>query len=166
MKWEIPPLQDPNSNDCEKFAVAYICRLLGFNTDWKDVKEWVDKERRVVDLYPYFVHGIQPEWSWWDVGKNPLPKGVSKVYLPSYSRHEQFKDFIFENLNKGCVGYASTFHVDWIGHALVLLEADEEGVLFADSARGLVKDTWDKFINPLGKEHRYVSRVQTWYKIG
>jgi len=149
-----PEIQDGGSMDCSYFATAYIAKLFWHDVTWERVKEWA-KDKRRANLYLQEVCKISLAWDHYDGGRSS--RSIA------YSQYPGFRKWVEAFIEHGCIGYASTHIISNYGHAVVILECDADGVLLADSCRGLVKISWEEFIKPLPNCN---SHVEAWYLCG
>lgn len=119
---------------CGPYAVSYLAGLLGDPRTPEEV-EGFDASYRDGAFYPEKALGIHPVWRMYGGGRQ-IPGGIMFGFSPG------FRLWCRAYAKTGCVGFAHVFLTERIGHAAVLLEADEDGVLLADPARGLVRDRW------------------------
>lgn len=148
MKYPTVPLQPLGSTDCELYAGAYVARLFGRNLSVEELRPIREQQKLLIHSYLLNEIGI------------PGAK-VSWRSDPAWANREGYKDFIFENVSKGFIGFSVIHLIPEMGHCVVLLEADSSGVTFADSVRGLVKDSWDAHLR-----HGNLfspSRIDAWY---
>lgn len=161
-EWPDIPLQPPGSEDCELYATSYLTTLLGERRTPEQVRNWPEKGQRSQGFYPMHALGIAPVWMmYWGPAGTQMPLGIMYSFSPG------FRDWCKAYVKHGCVGYAHVFLVERLGHAVVLLEADDEGVLLADPVRGLVRDTWTDFESYVGNPEPggRPSHVKAWYRL-
>ncbi len=158
-EWPDMPRQPAGSELCGPYATSYLVGLLGVPRPPEDVggfdPAWQDGA-----FYPEKALGIRPVWRMYGGGAQ-IPHGIMYGFSPG------FRDWCRAYVKHGCVGYAHVFLVERLSHAVVLLEADEDGVMLADPARGLVRDPWEDFESHVGKPGpgERPSHVRAWYKL-
>ena len=171
--WPDIALQPPGSKDCQFYAMAYLLGLLGVE-DWSG-QPWSGERVKQARLdstdsahpmatFPERVCGIEPAWEAFG-----LPWEERRDLC--YSFAPRFRDWVrswaSDRSPRGCVGYTIVHRVEWMTHVVIVLEADEEGVLLADPARGIVRDAWEDFESyggqnwPGGKP----THVEAWYRV-
>ena len=156
MPWAEVPLQPTGSGDCELYATAYITRLFGHSATPEVVRSWAEETRFLKARYPEKVHGVKASWGCWTAAAG-LDVAIS------YSQYPGFAEWVRAYAAHGCVGLAIMHLRADYGHAVVILEADESGVLLADSCRGLVRDPWEFFKCPI--PDGFPTRVEAWYRV-
>ena len=81
----------------------------------------------------------------------------------AYSFTPGYADWIRAYTWGNCVGYALTHLTRGYMHAVVVLEADDHGVLLADSVRGLIHEPWAPFLDR--GEGMLPTRIESWYAL-
>jgi hypothetical protein len=165
--WEEPPQQAQGSMDCEYFAASYIARKLGHKATWEDVRRWKERRPRQPSCYPFYEFGSLPAWSIWDIPgqEQSNEEAIDKWRLGHAIGSPNFKEWVREYTSTGHIGYAS-YHAGnrTYNHAVPLLEANDVGVLIADSVHGLTRIPWKPFMDPYDSK-RESAIVWAWYKL-
>lgn len=158
MEYHDPPLQPAGSMDCEFYAAAYLARLFGHDVSVETLRQYKEHERRDLTFYLVNTLGMPLSWGlYWQV-----PHKERFDYM--WANREGYKPWVLREVAKGAIGFAVIHLVPQCGHCVVILEADEECLLIADSVRGLVKDSWEKHLT---HDDRYFpSRVEAWFSRG
>lgn len=131
-----PVRQAPGSWDCALASAAWICRLFGFGDGIEDVRRalaaGIDVEgvrRHVVpDHYPRVVRAIPARMLPWDQGEEPWRLGLGAEGW--VRRHLDGGEVAFVNVHRGGPSM----------HAVVLVDADDAGVVLMDPALGFVRE--------------------------
>lgn len=147
--WPEPYLQPHDTMDCELYAAAYIARVLGHpEVTAEDVRPTREKGHPSLYAASRFatpVLTLHASWTpiWW------MGPGAQ-----SYVR----------SMSGQAVGYATVHRRSDYGHAVVVLESDDDGVLLMDPWSGFVRDPWDWFLGiGAGHGHSTAHRVEAWY---
>jgi hypothetical protein len=74
-----------------------------------------------------------------------------------------FRKWVEAYFDYGCIAFAVVHISPDCGHAVVLLEYNDEGVLMADSVRGLIREPWELFCAP--KRNGQPTRIEAWFKL-
>ncbi len=156
-RWPDIPLQPAGSEDCSFYAASYLGTLLGHYRSPEEVRRWRDTTNREVALFARDVLGAEPAW----FRRNLSLEG----YRIGYAHQPAFRKWCEAYLDHGCVAYATIFLVERMSHAVVLLEADDTGVLVADPVRGIVRDPWPLFESHVGDPERRPSHVEAFYSL-
>ena len=165
--WPDIPRQPSGSRDCTFYAASYLCGLLGFRELGGEPMSGERVKRARLDstdaanpmeTFPQRVYGVTPAWV---VHGMPWEerRGTCYSFAPGFRR------WVRSWCNAECVAYA-VIHLSERGtHAVILLEADKEGVVVADPIRGVVRESWEAFESPLGDNRPggKPTRVEAWY---
>lgn len=155
-RWPDPPRQPSGSMDCEGYATAYVARLFGHSTTAEDVLAWAARTKRTPYTYLDHVLGLEFAWTFWP--------GVSRFDRSiAYSNRPGFREWCEAYLRHGCVAVANRYVIPDYSHAIVFLDANVDGVLIADSVRGLVRDPWHVLLNL--SDRKRPSRVDAWIRL-
>src|SRR3989344_4096844 len=154
-----PVLQTPGSEDCLYCTVSFIARVLGFGIPVEEIRRMKaeggpDGIRRspehyfaeywgVKDLHWCYENTDQIDKSWW--------MGSSK------------KNWVLSWLKEGYVGIAHV-HRGSPGHAVAVLEGDENHVTLMDPLYGIRKDSWSWFLGP-GPGQPGAHAIYAWYPL-
>lgn len=134
--WPEPYLQPHGSKDCEFYASAYIARVLGFDkVTAEDVRRWCEYAGKV---RPWFVRqalGVP-------VYANHGPEGATD---PRFWLGAGTEDWVHEQLHRR-IALACVWRVQTYAHAVVVLDADTDGVLLMDPWSGFVREPWEWFL--------------------
>lgn len=150
------PARQPNNTDCLYYATAYMAGIFGHAVAPNTIKQWHESTRYAVPKYLIDVLKISSSWHWWSNG------GWVEHYI-SYTNAAPFKEWVQAYLHYGCVAIADIPICGDCLHAVVLLEGDDDGVLLADSIRGLVQEPWSLFASP--SRHGQQGRIEAWFKL-
>ena len=152
MSWPDIKLQPPGSMECAVYAISYLSLILGEYKPPEDIQPLNFRES-------HSILDTRPEWNLYGGGR--VAGGVMFSFSPG------FRDWCTAYTKHGCVGYAHVYMREEYGHSVVLLEADEEGVLLGDPARGLVRDPWESFESYVGDPTPggRPSSVKAWYRL-
>lgn len=135
--WPEPYLQPDRTQDCAFYATAYIGRCLGLDVAADDVKAWRAETNRHEDHYLNAVHGV-PMRRFWEV------HGIEVERKRFWMGPDQ-REWVAEQLADQ-IAHVNVFRIPTMGHAVVALEARDEGVLLMDPIYGHVVEPWDWFL--------------------
>lgn len=151
--WPVSLIQPDRKVDCSYYSVAYLRHCFGqAEVTVEGVKAYRQKMRYQEIGYPEEV-GITIDGYWHHKGKE-----FERFWLGA----EQ-KAWVQEHLAQGDLAIVMGERVADMGHVVVLLEANETGVLLADPADGQVRETWEWFSGSGAGTHG-CHRVQAWYR--
>jgi hypothetical protein len=137
--WPEPYYQPDRTQDCGFYTAAYIARCLGYsNVTAEAVKQWRAQTTTHEDFYVHRVYGV-PLIRWWDYQGDEIER--QKFWLGPDQRQ-----WFTERL-RGHIAHVEVFRIPTMGHAVVALEARDEGVLLMDPIYGHVVEPWDWFLS-------------------
>lgn len=152
-KWPAPLLQPDKKKDCLLYSVAYLCHCFGFTSVTVELVKAFRQQMRLKEVHYPEELGLEMECYW------------------RYEDEQQWKRFwlgmeqkvwVQEHLAQEHLALVSIHRVPEMGHSVVLLEADETGVLIADPATGHVHETWEWFLG-MGPGTHGCHRIEGWY---
>lgn len=151
--WPDPLIQPDKKKDCSFHSVAYLCRCFGFlQVTADDVKAFRQRTGFKEVHYPEDL-GIAMDCYW----RHEDEQQWRRFWLGIEQRA-----WVQEHLVQGQIALVSVHRVPEMGHSVVLLEADEAGVLLADPAAGHVRETWDWFLG-VGPGTHGCHCIDGWY---
>lgn len=154
-RWPEPLLQPDKKKDCMIYSTAYLCRCLGY-----------------ADVTPEQVRAYREETRFKEV-HFPETLGIAMDCYWRYEDEQRWKQFwlgveqkawVQQRLAQGYLALAAVHRVPEMGHIVVLLDADETGVLLADPALGHVCETWEWFLGT-GARKPGCHRIDGWYRL-
>jgi len=161
-----PYLQPDRNQDCGYYAAAYLARCLGHpDVTAGQVKAWRAETRKHETAYVHDVLGAQ--WRrFWDVFAD---EPARKVFWLGPGTQGWVRDW----LGRGWIAQACVHRIPGMGHAVVLLEARDDGVLLMDPIYGHVTEPWDWFLGPGARRDdepftpgRCCHFIEAWYRAG
>jgi len=151
-----PYLQPVSSRDCSYYTTAYLARCLGHpDVTAEQVMAWRDQTRRHEDRYIEQALGIESRAWWADVDNDAACR---RWWLGADGA-----DWVREWITDGWIGYASVHRVDFMTHAVAVLDATEDGVLLMDPVYGHVIEPWDWFLG-IGAGTYGCHHISTWHR--
>lgn len=147
--------------DCSYYAAAYMAQCLGHpEVIGPQVKAWREETAMSPEYYSWKVLGHQP-CRWWDDYKDG-PETYRRWWLGP----EGGRGWVEGWLRDGYIGQAHVFRRPEYGHAVVVLEARDEGVLLMDpwpAFGGFVVEPWEWFLGQ-GPGNSGAHMIEAWYR--
>ena len=154
--WPEPYLQPDPTRDCEWYSAAYVARALGRpNTTVDDVRAWRERTNRYQTGYAADLPGIEGECLRWNFEDEDERR---RWWLGPGTR-----EWVERHLADGWIADVRVHRVSHMTHAVVLLDAFEEGVLLMDPVYGHVIEPWDWFLG-IGPGTYGCHRVEYWLR--
>lgn len=163
--WPAPYLQPDRTQDCGFYAQAYLCRCLGYpEITAGQVKAWRAETRYHETRYAPNVLGAEiftfndhynergSHRIWW-LGKGEYPD----------AEHSAARFWVQGVLLSGWIAQAAVHRVPHMQHAVVLLDADDDGVVLMDPISGHVREPWDWFLG-IGPGKYGCHFIEGWYR--
>lgn len=151
------PYRQPNiKQDCTYYAAAYIARCLGRpETTAQDVMAWREETGFHEDTYVERALGAETR-KWWEDKDDDERR--RRWWLGPNGR-----EWVQSWIDDGWIGYAYVHRISDMAHAVVLLDASDEGVLLMDPVYGHVIEPWDWFLG-IGAGTYGCHRVTPWHR--
>lgn len=141
MTYPEPYLQPNPREDCGYYAAAYIARCLGRpETTAEQVKAWRAETSRHEAYYARYVLGADYR-TFWDVFRD---EPARKIFWLGPAAEQ----FVREWTADGWIAGLCLHRIAEMGHAAVLLEASDDGVLLMDPIYGHITEPWSWFLGP------------------
>jgi hypothetical protein len=159
-----PYLQPDPKEDCGYYAAAYIARCLGHpETTAEQVKAWRAETRYHETAYARRVLGAEMR-TFWDVyGDEP----ARKVFWLGPGTEGWLRAWLAD----GWIAQVMLHRIPEMGHAVVVLNARDDGVLLMDPIYGHVTEPWGWFLGPGARGNgepfdpqRCCHFIEGWYK--
>lgn len=142
--WPEPYLQPDRTQDCGYYAAAYLAWCLGHpEVTAEQVKAWRAETRKHETQYAKDVLGTQMR-THWDARR--ISDGVAKVYW--LGQYPVARAWVRGHLAQGWIAQAMVHRIQPMGHAVVLLDASDDGVLLMDPIYGHITEPWSWFLGP------------------
>jgi hypothetical protein len=158
-----PYLQPDRNMDCGFYAAAYIARCLGRpEVTAEQVKAWRGETHTHEDRYAAVVLAAEVRTFWGEC--TDLTASVADAL-----RRGQFwmgpgtGEWVRSWLADGWIAHVEVHRIAAFGHAVVLLDASDDGVLLMDPLCGYVTEPWDWFLGS-GAGTPGAHYVAGWYR--
>lgn len=158
-----PYLQPDRQQDCGYYAAAYMARCLGHPDVTADqVKAWRAETRYHETQYARRVLGAEMR-TFWDEDH------VVSTVTSGEERRRWFwlgpglQGWVTGWLFTGWIAQVMLHRIPEMGHAAVLLDASEDGVLLMDPIYGHVIEPWDWFLG-IGPGTCGCHFIEGWYR--
>jgi hypothetical protein len=139
--WPEPYLQPDRTKDCGYYAAAYVARCLGYpETTAEQVRQWRAETTRHEAYHAHFALGAEMRTHWTEFRDGP---GRAIFW-----QGPDAGDWARRWLADGWIAQMAVHRIAEMGHAVVALEASDEGVLLMDPIYGHVVEPWDWFLGP------------------
>ncbi len=145
--WPEPYLQPDRMKDCGYYATAYAARCLGYpDVTAEQVRTWRAETHRFETYYLRAVAGAEYR-TFWNVFRDEPER---KTFWLGPGAQEWVRGWLAD----GWIAPVNLHRIAGIGHAAVLLEADDDGVLLMDPIYGHVTEPWGWFLGPGARNGR------------
>lgn len=154
--WPEPYIQPNPKQDCTFYAAAYIARCLGWpETTAQDVIDWRERENRYEHHFLIERDGVETR-RWWDDRDDEDER--RRWWLGPGGR-----EWVQRWIRDGWIGYVHIHRIAEMSHAVVLLDATDEGALLMDPIYGHVVEPWDWFLGD-GPGNHGAHHIQGWHR--
>lgn len=161
--WPGPYLQPDRKKDCGFYAAAYLARCLGRpDVTAEQVKAWRAETRRHEDHYAEAVLGAEMR-DFWDACTDETASMAGNLTDGKFWMGPGAEPWVRSWLADGWIAHVEVHRIAELGHAVVLLDADEDGVLLMDPLSGHITEPWDWFLG-VGPGIRGAHHVAGWYR--
>ena len=161
--WPVPYLQPDRSMDCGFHAAAYIARCLGHpEVTAGRVKAWRAETCRHEDRYAADALGAQAR-TFWDERAIPGEPMADTLRRGKFWMGPGASEWVRSWLADGWIAHVEVRRIAAFGHAVVLLDASDDGVLVMDPLCGHVTEPWDWFLGS-GPGTPGAHYVAGWYR--
>ena len=141
--WPEPYLQPDRNKDCSFYAQAYVARCLGrTEVTAQDVMDWKQAANRGETRYVREAHAADA-YGFWDAERD----GGEEARRPFWLGPAQ-REWVCDRTAAGWVAQVMVNRKAGMGHAVVLLDGDNDGVLLMDPVFGHVTEPWAWFLGP------------------
>jgi hypothetical protein len=158
-----PYLQPNPREDCGFYSAAYVARCLGRpEVTAGQVKAWRAETRRHEDRYAADALGAEAR-TFWDELTNRREPMADALRRGKFWMGPGAGEWVRSWLADGWVAHVEVHRIAAFGHAVVLLDASDDGVLLMDPLSGHVIEPWDWFLGsgPMTQAPHYVAG---WYR--
>ena len=147
MTWPEPYLQPDRTKDCGFYAAAYIARCLGRqDITAEQVKAWRAATTRHEAYYVTAELGAETRRFWDVFGDGP----ERKIFWLGPDAEEWVRGW----LAGGWIAQLQVHRIPEMGHAVVLLEASDNGALLMDPIYGHITEPWGWLLGPGARNGR------------
>jgi hypothetical protein len=158
-----PYLQPDRQRDCGFYAAAYIARCLGRPEVTADqVKAWRAETHYHEDHYAHRVLGAEMR-TFWDECADDTSSMADNLKRGKFWMGPGTEDWVRSWLDKGWIAHVEVMRISALGHAVVLLDAGNDGVLLMDPLTGHVTEPWEWFLG-IGPGKHGSHHVAAWYR--
>lgn len=138
--WPEPYLQPDRNKDCGYYSAAYVARCLGHPEVTADqVREWRAETRRLETMYAHLALGAEMH-HWGIYGDAP----ERKIFWTGPKALGWVRGWLAD----GWIAQVLVHRKAEMAHAVVLLEASDDGVLLMDPVFGHITEPWGWFLGP------------------
>lgn len=139
--WPAPYLQPDRKQDCGFYAAAYLARCLGYpETTAEQVKAWRAETRKHEAYFARDALGCEFR-TFWDVyGDEP----ARKIFWQGPAAGDWVRSWLAD----GWIAQVNVHRIADMGHAVVLLEARDDGAFLMDPISGHMTEPWGWFLGP------------------
>lgn len=173
-RWPAPYFQPNPKQDCQFYAIAYLCRSLGFpDVTAEEVMAFRRTPREIGGQpgrflseahFPEDVCGLEMYPFWRD--KTPEPERDYRRWWLGPSQ----RSWVEQMLADGWLARIDVMRVREMAHACVVLESrGNDGALIFDPAKGVIIEPWDWLLGP-GPHYKdadgygMAHRIEAWYR--
>ena len=154
MSWPEPYLQPDRNQDCGFYSAAYVARCLGHpDVTAEQVKAWREETSRHETYHAGAVLGAEVR-RFWDVFDD---EPARKIFWLGPGAEDWVRGWLAD----GWIAQIAVHRIPEMGHAAVLLEASDDGVLLMDPIFGHMTEPWGWFLGPGTRDGR--GRDGDWY---
>jgi hypothetical protein len=159
-----PPYLQPNrKEDCGFYAAAYIARCLGHpETTAEQVKAWRAENAYHEDRYAPRALGAEMR-TFWDECTDDSASMAENLKRGKFWMGPGTEDWVRSWLDGGWIAHVEVHRITTLGHAVVLLDASDDGPLLMDPLCGHVVEPWDWFLGS-GPGTHGAHHVAGWYR--
>lgn len=145
--WPEPYLQPNPREDCSYYAAAYIARCLSRpDVTAEQVKAWRYKTTRHETYFAEAELGAEVRRFWDVYGDEP----ERKIFWLGPGAEEWVRGW----LDDGWIAHVNVHRIREMGHAVVLLGYDRDGVALMDPISGHMTEPWGWFLGPGARNGR------------
>jgi hypothetical protein len=149
--------------DCGFYAAAYIARCLGRpEVTAEQVKAWRAETLYHEDRYAANVLGAETR-NFWDECTDPGEPVADALRRGKFWMGRGTGEWVRSWLADGWIAHVEVHRIAAFGHAVVLLDASDDGVLLMDPLCGHVTEPWDWFLGS-GPGTPRAHYVAGWYR--
>lgn len=160
-----PYLQPDRTRDCGFYGAAYLARCLGFpDVTAEQVKAWRSETCRHEDHYARVALGAQMR-TFWDECTDDTASVAENLRRGRFWMGPGTGEWVRSWLADGWIAHAEVMRISAFGHAVVLLDASDEGVLLMDPLYGHVIEPWGWFLGS-GPGTPGAHHIAGWYRLG
>jgi hypothetical protein len=158
-----PPYHQPDPlRECSFYAIAYLCRCLGFpETPAQQAMDWRAETGQHESQYPRQVGGLEMV-SWWQYAHAEATPALEAERL-RFWLGPNGRSWVEQFLRAGYLGLGNIHRIPELHHCVAVLECNDAGVLLMDPVAGFVTEPWEWFLGP-GAGHR-CHRIEAWYRL-
>jgi hypothetical protein len=158
-----PYLQPSRSQDCGFYAAAYLARCLGHpEVTAGQVRAWRAETCRHEDHYASVALGAEMR-TFWDACTDDTTSMAENLKRGRFWMGPGSEEWVRSWLADGWIAHVEVMRISAFGHAVVLLDASDEGVLLMDPLYGHVIEPWDWFLGSGAGTHG-AHHVAGWYR--
>lgn len=158
-----PCLQPDRSMDCGFYAAAYAARCLGHpEVTAEQVKAWRAETRCHEDRYAARALGAEIR-TFWDECTDPRESVADALRRGKFWMGPGTGEWVRCWLADGWIAHVEVRRIAAFGHAVVLLDAADDGVLLMDPIYGHIIEPWDWFLGS-GPGTPGAHYVAGWYR--
>lgn len=151
MTWPEPYLQPDRTKDCGYYSAAYIARCLGHpEVTAGQVKAWREETTKHEAYFAADALGAEVRRFWDVFGDKP----ERKIFWLGPDAREWVRGWLAD----GWIAQLQVHRIAAMGHAVVLLEASDDGVLLMDPIYGHMTEPWGWFLGPGARNGRQGER--------
>jgi hypothetical protein len=151
-----PYLQPDRQQDCGYYAAAYVARYLGHpDVTAGQIKTWRAETRYHETQYARRALGAEMR-TFLDVYEDVPARRI-------FWMGPGGEDWVRGWLADGWIAHASVHRIPAMGHAVVLLEAKDDGVLLMDPIYGHITEPWPWFLG-IGPGTHGCHFIEGWYR--
>jgi hypothetical protein len=160
--WPAPYLQPDRMQDCGFYAAAYLARCLGHPDVTADqVKAWRAETRCHEDHYARRALGAEMR-TFWDACTDETSM-AENLERGRFWMGPGTEGWVRSWLADGWIAHVEVHRIAELGHAVVLLDAADDGVLLMDPLSGHITEPWDWFLGA-GPGVHGCHYVAAWYR--
>jgi hypothetical protein len=137
--WPVAYLQPDRNDGCMLYASAYIAHVFRFEASPENFSEFRTRTSKLEFMYLKDALGLPLQTFW--------------KHLDDETERRRWwlgpgtQSWVQDHVRNDEIALVQVHRIPTIGHAVVLLEADDDSVLLMDPLTGFVRESWDWFLS-------------------